>query len=535
MGAMGPEREGQRPGNDLLGPDGAAALSGIPANDICSIRDFKAASIPVIPCYHEILSVGAGETSMWSFLSSLFAAIPTAATSNAAFAAYTIAAVAYVLTMWRVVRNKNLLTHLRSLPPKDRLSALEMEMGGVRLSSGISPEQWVRSRIHKYYLIAFAISAFFAVCLVGLTLAYREGTVDVQVDLHQQSALAESIFRRISSLFVSEAHSAEMQQEHSEFVDPSSINSSTDRSRFSDPDEYTLRYRYSKDAAGIRVIPDLPYLTKLRKGEPVQGFSWRYEPFHWEFPSLAVKVLNNTRRDLLLTEVVIRVRESKLDNRPILVSATYVVNGLSIQNEGWGPVVRPQLQISLKHANACEQFSLGNPINVKLDSFDIGKSFSISPLVPSSLIDEVKKSSFANPPWPGYTPICVHGKLDFKDDLGNDDSFKFASIVVLELPAIAERPLPPTYTYDLFLKAGKNGYEERKSISQEIKPGAGDHFLIRISTDRSASFKFSMDIIAAGGAVVWTGNFDMSLLLPRSGLKYVAGTKQPAGSATPAR
>jgi hypothetical protein len=221
---------------------------------------------------------------MWAFLNSLLAAILAAATSNAALAAYTITAVAYVLTMWRVVRNKNLLTHLRSLPPKDRLSALETEMGGVRLSSGISPEQWVGSRIHKYYLIAFAISAFFVICLVGLTLAYREGTVDVEVDLHQQSALAKSTLRKISTLFVSEAHSAD-----SEFVDPSSINSSTGRSRFSEPGEHALRYRYSKDAAGIKIVPDLPYLTELRKGGPVRGSSWSDEPFKWEFPSLALK------------------------------------------------------------------------------------------------------------------------------------------------------------------------------------------------------------------------------------------------------
>jgi hypothetical protein len=95
---------------------------------------------------------------MWAFLASLVAALPTAAKSNAALTAFAITAAAYVATMWRISRNRQLLANIQKLSPKDRLAALELEMGGVRLPSGISPEQWVRSRIHRYYFFAFAVT-----------------------------------------------------------------------------------------------------------------------------------------------------------------------------------------------------------------------------------------------------------------------------------------------------------------------------------------------------------------------------------------
>lgn len=103
---------------------------------------------------------------MLQFLKAALSAIPSAAVNGYAFGAYALAIAAYVLTAWRVSRNKNLLANIQNLPPKDRLSVLEIEIGGVRLAKGISPEQWVRSRIHRCYLFAFL-----ATCVVVVAIA----------------------------------------------------------------------------------------------------------------------------------------------------------------------------------------------------------------------------------------------------------------------------------------------------------------------------------------------------------------------------
>jgi len=105
---------------------------------------------------------------MLQFLKAALSAIPSAAVNGYAFGAYALAIAAYVLTVWRVARNKNLLANIQKLPPKDRLSVLEIEIGGVRLAKGISPEQWVRSRIHRYYLFAFLATCVVAVAIAAM-------------------------------------------------------------------------------------------------------------------------------------------------------------------------------------------------------------------------------------------------------------------------------------------------------------------------------------------------------------------------------
>jgi len=113
-----------------------------------------------------------GGNRMWAALSSLISAIPSAATSPYALVAYALAAAVYALSVWRVSRNKNLLANLQKLPPKDRRKALEREMGS-NLAPKISAEQWVRSRIHRYYFFAFLATCAALVTIVALALFAR--------------------------------------------------------------------------------------------------------------------------------------------------------------------------------------------------------------------------------------------------------------------------------------------------------------------------------------------------------------------------
>jgi hypothetical protein len=133
---------------------------------------------------------------MWEFLTSALSAIPSAASNKYALGAYALAICAYVITVWRVARNKNLLDNLQKLPSKDRLSALEIETGGVRLAAGISPEQWVRSRIHKYYLFAFLATCAVAVAIAALAAwkgATYVGTLTIINNEYQRSNNGESL------------------------------------------------------------------------------------------------------------------------------------------------------------------------------------------------------------------------------------------------------------------------------------------------------------------------------------------------------
>jgi hypothetical protein len=91
------------------------------------------------------------------FIKDILRALPNVASSPFAFVGYVIAIIAWTVIALRVQRNKNLLTNLKSLPSKDRLSALRDEMGTVSLKEGLSPEQYIKAKIHQYYFLAFAI------------------------------------------------------------------------------------------------------------------------------------------------------------------------------------------------------------------------------------------------------------------------------------------------------------------------------------------------------------------------------------------
>lgn len=91
------------------------------------------------------------------YIKDIVRALPNVASSPFAFVGYALVTVAWMVIALKVQRNKNLLTNLKSLPPQDRLPALRDEMGTVPLREGLSPEEYLKSRIHLYYFLAFAL------------------------------------------------------------------------------------------------------------------------------------------------------------------------------------------------------------------------------------------------------------------------------------------------------------------------------------------------------------------------------------------
>ena len=63
------------------------------------------------------------------FLSTALEALPHISTSPLAFVGYIIVVISWLILSLRVKRNKQMLKHLDKLPKKDRLEALQMELG----------------------------------------------------------------------------------------------------------------------------------------------------------------------------------------------------------------------------------------------------------------------------------------------------------------------------------------------------------------------------------------------------------------------
>ncbi|MGA7317752.1 MAG: hypothetical protein WBX22_27730 [Silvibacterium sp.] len=103
-------------------------------------------------------------------LKSLVSALPTAASSPLAFAAYVLVIAAWLVIALRVKRNRQLLDHLEKLPDSDRLKALQLEMGAVQVRAGLTADQWLRSRLQLYYFLSFCLVCVVAVVVFAIAM-----------------------------------------------------------------------------------------------------------------------------------------------------------------------------------------------------------------------------------------------------------------------------------------------------------------------------------------------------------------------------
>lgn len=115
------------------------------------------------------------------FLQHALAAIPKAAQNPLALVAYLATIIAWLIIAIRVRRNKNLLVSLDKLPDHQRLEALRLEMGEIPIPERLSPSQWLKARIHRYYFWGFAMICVVVVVLFAIA---AFGSANVNDELH---------------------------------------------------------------------------------------------------------------------------------------------------------------------------------------------------------------------------------------------------------------------------------------------------------------------------------------------------------------
>src|SRR5450432_3330124 len=126
---------------------------------------------------------------MVELLKAIPSVISAAKESPLALVALLLLLVAWVVVALKVRRNKQLLQSLTKLPEKDRLEALQAEMGHLKIKGGISAEQWLRHQAQQYCFAAFALSCLLIVILVAILWFKREPTLKpgVSLNLHEET------------------------------------------------------------------------------------------------------------------------------------------------------------------------------------------------------------------------------------------------------------------------------------------------------------------------------------------------------------
>ena len=98
-----------------------------------------------------------------------------------------------------------------------------------------------------------------------------------------------------------------------------------------------LIYRDCTEGDSLIVRPNDPYLDIVRNGGDLWPVNYWHSPWAktFAFPTLDIKLVNNTDKTLFFHEVVLRVRRSRLDPRPIpIINGTGYMK-LPLYNIGW--------------------------------------------------------------------------------------------------------------------------------------------------------------------------------------------------------
>lgn len=105
------------------------------------------------------------------FLEKALQAIGIAALHPLAVGMYVLVVASWLIISWRVKRHRTLMEHLKTLPAKDRLKALELEIGPLPKKS-LNAEQWLRAREQSFNLARWGIVSLTAIIVLSLAVFY---------------------------------------------------------------------------------------------------------------------------------------------------------------------------------------------------------------------------------------------------------------------------------------------------------------------------------------------------------------------------
>lgn len=284
-------------------------------------------------------------------------------------------------------------------------------------------------------------------------------------------------------------------------------------------DSRILKYEARKSDTALVIEPRLPYLENVREGKPVWSVPFMWQPFRWLPLNLDCKFLNQGASTLFLTELTIRVRRSKANLEPVLLLKQDTrFPTLCLTNEGWGKIKKPSLQIVIHDACNKPTFPKELPLSVPVEEFDQFLDLDIAEQFTSLGVDiEAALNGSLNPNLGPFSSRAVHvfGELRFEVNDGTEHTFRFGTDMVIENPALGMFA-PPTFEYQTKLDVDGEDYLRKVPISQVLKAGETDRFLLQLDVDRSSVHELSFSVESNAGTVANSGPLEISLFVPRS-------------------
>jgi Protein kinase domain/Sel1 repeat len=267
---------------------------------------------------------------------------------------------------------------------------------------------------------------------------------------------------------------------------------------------FVVTYSLSREQGVLIISPKCNYLDAIMSGATVSMVKWAPSGrpyFEWKYPILSLKARNSTSAPCYITEAAIEVVSSDIDTDPVLVAEGGFRGHVGIQNEGWGKAINPKATVQLADRRGGfikKQLTLAGDDNLGLD---------FSKCLPEAELEQAVHMGEERQ---------FKAFVSYETESGAHKTFNCEGMVFFGVP-----PCPferaSREPYDLFLIAGKQGYETIVPLSQVIPAGGIDNFEIRVGTDKSARFDLRVGFRTSSGEIIGKTSVRLSTFIGRTG------------------
>jgi hypothetical protein len=316
----------------------------------------------------------------------------------------------------------------------------------------------------------------------------------------------------------------------------------------SDPFDVPLEYTERRGPDGIHFVASQPYLDAIRGGGPVDARAG-LRPVPWTSArrplALDLKVTNNRSDTIFIRTAVIEVARSTPDGTAVPVPTTLHDHPrrLTLVNQGWGGARDVVLRFNLSRdkgaasveppfAHVARIGSLRSTAELDLDHAFAAEGVDVATLRASEsaadgplALEEVApvRVRAARPFEISSTleevDVPLAGQLTYRDERsGARHRLRLRAAVPVTIPFGLGDFQPVTARYRAVALAPHGArYERRVALSQSVKPGAVDRFVLPVVVAQSSTHRVRVRLLYNSGDEVASAPIVLDMFVPRLG------------------
>jgi len=320
-----------------------------------------------------------------------------------------------------------------------------------------------------------------------------------------------------------------------------------------------LQYSLDRNEHRIKIERNLGYLALFDAGGPIAPLNYltpTWCAFKWDFPILDFKVLNGKLTPLYLTEVVLDVEESRLDEAPLFTikkdTQRRWAGRLLLVNEGGCEIANVTASFDLLPGEVESPTDIGPPFrhSVTLPLLKDSAEIDFLQAFQDEGVDFNGLSRLGNGRWEEDTYVIqksdgseeriseaeaqkrwneclgtfqnevgtVVGEFDFTpvNDSTRKHNVKFHAPVYLSDLKRMGIPKPSSFMYDTAFETENSNYQKRVQISHTLQPGEADRFTIKVAVAKSSFHRFRATLREVTGLTLHSLPIEIRCFVPRS-------------------